>query len=234
MCPQTRPSKVPFIKNNICNENLLFVGLSETWLQSHKESELNIEGYTLFQCDTIRKKKGGGRLTGGTCFYVRNDIACSCEIIFSHSSESVQLLCLHSTIENLALLVIYRQPDDKHHGHPSTPSDFITPLNRVKNLLLAMNPSPDIIFGGDFNLPNAEWPYGIPSSKSSPDERQMLNVLNEFCNDLFMSQHVQTATHKDGNILDLVFTNNSNLIHDCVSIPVLQSTSHHSIVMNYT
>ena len=38
-------------------------------------------------------------------------------------------------------------------------------------------------------------------------------------------------THKDGNILDLVFTNNENLIHDYSVLPVLQSTSHHSIVM---
>merc|ERR1711895_130642 len=50
-------------------------------------------------------------------------------------------------------------------------------------------------------------------------------------NDLCMSQYVQNPTHKDGNILDLVFTNNVNFIHDCVTIPVLQSTSHHHIVM---
>ena len=101
----------------------------------------------------------------------------------------------------------------------------------MKNLLLDINPSPDIIFGGDFNLPNAEWPYGTPSPKCPPDERTMLYTLNEFCNDLCMSQYVQNPTHKDGNILDLVFTNNVNFIHDCVTIPFLQSTSHHHIVM---
>ena len=131
-----------------------------------------------------------------------------------HSSECVQLICLHSSTENLALLAIYRQPDDKQHGHPSTPNDFMIPLNRVKTMLASMTPTPDIIFGGDFNLPHAEWPEGIPSSGCSSDERQMLNALNEFCNDMFMSQHVLSPTHKDGNILDLVFTNNSSLIHD--------------------
>ena len=48
---------------------------------------------------------------------------------------------------------------------------------------------------------------------------------------MLMSQHVILPTHKDGNILDLVFTNNDNLIHECSTIPVLQSTSHHDIVM---
>ena len=210
---------------------MLFVGLSETWLQSHNEAELSIDGYTPFHCDTVRKRKGGGRLTGGVAFYVRNDLASSCEVIFSHSSESVQLMCLYSKSENLALLAIYRQPDDKYHGHPSTPTDFLTPINRVKTLLGSISPMPDIVFGGDFNLPNVIWPQGAPAPGCTPDERIMLNGLNEFCNDLFMSQHVLFPTHKDGNTLDLVFTNNANLIHDCVPVPVLQSTSHHSIVM---
>ena len=222
---------MPFIKSNICSGNLLFVGLSETWLQAHNEAELVIDGYTPFHCDTIRKRKGGGRLTGGVAFYVRNDMASSFDVIFSHSSECVQLMCLYSKSENLALLVIYRQPDDRYHGHPSTPNDFITPINRVKNLLGSMSPIPDIVFGGDFNLPNVKWPEGSPTPGCTSDERQMLNALNEFSNDLFMSQHVNSPTHKDGNILDLVLTNNSSLIHDCVTIPVLQSTSHHSIVM---
>ena len=48
---------------------------------------------------------------------------------------------------------------------------------------------------------------------------------------MFMSQYITLPTHKDGNILDLVFTNNENLIHDSSIVPVLQSTSHHVIVM---
>ena len=46
-----------------------------------------------------------------------------------------------------------------------------------------------------------------------------------------MSQYIQKPTHKDGNTLDLVFTNNEYLIHDYSILPVLQSTSNHSIVM---
>ena len=46
-----------------------------------------------------------------------------------------------------------------------------------------------------------------------------------------MSQYITFPTHKDGNTLDLVFTNNENLIHECSPIPILPSTSHHNIVM---
>ena len=89
---------------------------------------------------------------------------------------------------------------------------------------------PDIIVGGDFNLPHASWPEGLPKSGATVSERQMLNALNEFSNELYLSQIVTKPTHKDGNILDLVFVNNQSLIHDCTNIPVLQSTSHHYIV----
>lgn len=130
ICPQTVQSKVPFIKNNICNKNLLFLGLSETWLhKGHMEAELKIENFTLFRCDSSRKKRNRGRYTGGVCFYVREDIGATFEELYSYSSKTVQLLCIYSKAENMALLVAYRQPDDKSNGNPSTSNDFIIPLN---------------------------------------------------------------------------------------------------------
>jgi len=150
---------------------------------------------------------------------------------YSHTSSSVQLLRVYSNTENLAILVIYRQPDDKSNGNPSTAKDFHTPLKGAKSALAALEPVPNIIFGGDFNLPKSTWPDGLPKPGCSMEERSMLNDLNKFCNEMFMSQYVNQPTHKDGNILDLVFTNNENLIHDYSVLPVLPSTSHHSIVM---
>ena len=127
-------------------------------------------------------------------------------------------------------MVVYRQPDDKYNGHPSSNIDFNIPLKRAKNAILSLNPTPDIIVGGDFNLPHASWPEGIPTDGATVSERSMLNAINDFSNDLFLCQYVRNPTHKDGNILDLVFVNNPILVNSCLSIPVLQSTSHHSIV----
>ena len=121
-------------------------------------AELEIEGFTLYKCNSSRKKKSRGRFTGGVCFYIREDIATSCEVIYSHLSSSVQLLCIYSSSENLALIVIYRQPDDKNNGNPSTAKNFLTPLKGLKLALTALEPIPNIIFGGDFNLPKSTWP----------------------------------------------------------------------------
>ena len=41
----------------------------------------------------------------------------------------------------------------------------------------------------------------------------MLNILNSFYTELYLSQHIHLPTHKDGNVLDLIFTNNKDLIH---------------------
>ena len=164
----------------------------------------------------------------------REDTAVSCEEIYSCSSNSVQLLCLYSKLENLAILVVYRQPDDRANGHPSTANDFINPLIQAKSAISALETVPNIIFGGDFNFPKSTWPDGLPKAGCPIDERLILNALNQFCNDFFMSQYVDIPTHKDGNILDLVFTNNDSIIHNCSTIPVLQSTSHHDIVMVLT
>ena len=81
--------------------NQLFIGLSETWLKNHKDAELEIEGYTIFRCDSARKKAKRVKETGGTTFYVRGDIAIICEPIVKYSLEEVQLLCLYSKVENL-------------------------------------------------------------------------------------------------------------------------------------
>ena len=115
------------------------------------------------------------------------------------------------------IVTTYRQPDDKYHRNPSSPNDFKIALKRLKLALQdinPINPAPDIVMGGDYNLPNAICPHGKPAAKATPDERLMLNDLNEFCNEFLLTQTVHGATHKDGNTLDLVFVNNPELIHE--------------------
>ena len=55
---------------------------------------------------------------------------------------------------------------------------------------------------------------------------EVFNMMDELC----LFQIVDKATHKDGNVLDLVFTNNRSLIHSYECFPTANSISHHSIV----
>ena len=58
-----------------------------------------------------------------------------------------------------------------------------------------------------------KWPDGTPATGTSPDERVMIEDLNNLCQEFFLSQIINKPTHKDGNTLDLVLTNNVKLIH---------------------
>ena len=232
--PKTKPSKVPYVADLIQSSNKLFIGLSETWLKDHCEAELQIEGYTLFQSDRKRKKLSKrGRDSGGVAFYVRNDIAESTNVIYQFSNGVVEALCLYSKIENLILGAVYRQPDDSVNCHRSLNTHFKEMLNGMKESIISLDiPLPDIIIGGDFNLPKISWSNGVLNTLPACPRvvKEMAASLQEFCCTFFLNQFVEKPTHKDGNILDLVLTNNSDLVHDINVNDTLLSITHHKVV----
>ena len=97
-----------------------------------------------------------------------------------------------------------------------------------------MEETPDIIIGVDFNLPHIQWPEGSPMNGCSRDEKEMAELMHEFCSEQLLAQIVHKPTHYQGNILDLILTNNESLIHEYEIIPTLLSISHHSMVKVYT
>ena len=221
---------MPFVRDSLIDKEHLFLGLSETWLHSQKESEYTVEGYTFFGVNSPRIKKSRGRFCGGVGLFVRDDISCSCEPILKYATNAVQIVCLFSKKENLVFASIYRTPDDSAHGNRSTSADLKPAIDRLSEILNSYTPMPDIVIGGDFNLPNAHWRSGSPKDGTPADERGMLNILNEFCTTFSLHQLVTESTHRCGNVLDLVFVNNLDLVHRCAVIPTLNSISDHAMV----
>ena len=99
---------------------------------------------------------------------------------------------------------------------------------------MKLDQTPDIIIGGDFNLPHTSWPECSPKEGSTWNEAEMIATIQEICDELMLTQIVTEPTHYQGNILDLVFTNNESLIHSCTITPTLMSISHHHLVKAYT
>ena len=81
----TVPSKVPFIQDLLREENQLFIALTETWLNEHKNAELLINGYTLFRQDRRRERCRRGR-NSGVAVYMKNDIAADMETVINFSN----------------------------------------------------------------------------------------------------------------------------------------------------
>ena len=230
--PSTVPSKVPFVADLLFEKNQLFMALTETWLHNHQDGELKVEGYKLFRGDRKRVKKSSkGRFSGGVGCYIRMDIACTMEIMVNFSNGVVELLCLYSKVHNLYIAVIYRQPDDRVGNHRSTEKEFQPAIEKLKQSLSCLpDPSPNIFLCGDFNLPHASWPDGSAIPGCPTSERQMLESLVQLQNEFFMNQYITTSTHVDGGILDLVFCNNSAIIHSYDTLHPLRSTSDHFVM----
>ena len=217
LAPQTKPSKIPFIRDILACNSHLFLGLTETWLEHHNDAEVSIESYTLFRQDRPTRKNKKGRHVGGVSLYVLESWAPDADTLLKYSNKAVDILGVHIPSRNIFISVIYRQPDDKAHGNPSSNNEFVEVLNKLKDTITELpSPTPDIIIMGDFNFPHMlpdTWKNGQTRQGIPKDENAMINSMQRVVDEFFLEQLIDTATHQDGNILDLIFTNNADLLH---------------------
>ena len=83
----------------------------------------------------------------------------------------------------------------------------------------------NIIVSGDFNAPDIDW--NTEYSSQSPASDRLLEIIE----DHDLSQHVKEPTRRDGNtqnILDLILSNNSNIIEN---VSVVPGICDHDIVL---
>ena len=79
---------------------------------------------------------------------------------------------------------------------------------------------------GDFNLPDIDWDI------LNGESRHLSNFCGPIC-DLNLCQLVTSSTHKAGNILDLILTNNDQLVYDITVHPSLPTDllSDHFVII---
>ena len=80
------------------------------------------------------------------------------------------------------------------------------------------------IMVGDFNLPGIDWDRGVSDSKG----RQFY----EECREKFLEQHVRETTHINGNILDLVISNNGEIVGEFEMGGRLGNSDHDIIIFH--
>ena len=212
LCPQTKPSPVPYLRDILITENHIFLGLTETWLSTdHKEAELEIEGYKLFRKDRNRVKAKHGRYSGGVAFYIRDDIAPLFKPLLEFSNGVNEALLLYSKHLNMMLSIIYRQPTNPQYRSDAPEfeellSSMISKIETVEGC------TPDLYICGDFNIPHTLSNEILQPTTSC--NGQLLKIFNDFSLLLNLNQIVQKSTHTNGNILDFLLTNNSDTIFD--------------------
>ena len=221
---------MPFIRDTLKEHEMLFITLTETWLRNHLDAELSIEGYTLLRTDRSRPKKRRGRDSGGVGVYIKNSLAPSTKKLLEFSNSVMEIMAVFIAEINIVLVSVYRSPHNPGGGYDSTSRELAQGISKIAEILDALpTPTPDIIVNGDFNLPKTNWPDCVPKAGAPNIEKDMIYAMSGFASRFFLSQVVLEPTHRAGNILDLIFTNNSALFVDIESIPTYPNSSHHLV-----
>ena len=111
-------------------------------------------------------------------------------------------------------IVIYRLPNTKL-------SDFIIILNKIEEIFKELKaPEPTILLSGDFNFPFVKWKRLLnggcaweykTNTNATTDEKQQFEKLIRLCNNQCMLQVIEEHT-REKNTLDLMFTNETNMV----------------------
>ena len=191
------------------------IAISESALHSNvDDTDLLLDGYIHFRRDLPADRQYGGILV-----YVRNSIAC--EEMPDLETIADQLI-IKLTIDNKLIFISsnYR----KHHQDDHELTSYMENFQKSCENIRSQNPFCTIHIG-DFNSHNATW-LNTDTTDSAGEK------LNEIVNDEALVQLVNQPTHVtsvSNTLIDLVITDQPNIINVCSVLPSLDSRCHHQI-----
>ena len=220
-------NKSPFLSDLLQNSESLWCAVTETWLSaviSDSELLVHLPGYQLLRCDRA------GRQRGGVCLLLRDNL--TGEVLDTFSNGVCELLVVRVHQLNTVVAVCYRPPD-------TTLREFEAALSRLDEVLLDLpTPTPTITFMGDLNFPAGVVTWRMEDGAllprvaahrqmevAGPQVRQQCGKLCQLMDKHSMVQIVDRPTHGT-EILDLIWTNNRELVTDIEVTPYLQFTDH--------
>ena len=169
------------------------------------------------------------RSHGGCAAWVRNDL--SPELVVSRSNAWVETLIFKMKILNTVVVLQYRPPDcsvDKFEDALKACKEAIEEVtngdSRIRNIL-------DF---GDYNFPCIKWParkvyvHENTERNNRAGEKKQAEMFLNFQDEYFMDNVIETAT-RGVNILDLISTNNADLIM-CYKVTVNKKLSDHNTI----
>lgn len=180
--------------------NYSIIALTETWLKPCiADAQVILEKYNVFRADRLHRGRGGALL------YIKKDIAIT--ISTSYDDDICQAVFCISPSLKLMIFSAYKPCD-------ASPESFSNMLNFITNCINKCE-HPDsytILVLGDFNFPDLWRTSSEVICAKSTSEIAMQN----FTDTHFLCQYVDVST-REGNILDLCFTNNDRLVYSVKS-----------------
>lgn len=212
--------KINFLRELASSDKPVLIVLTETHLKSEIDNaEINIPNYNLYRSDRIR-------LQGGVAIYVREPFLIDEETVVKFSNDYCEALIIKLKDVNSHIVCVYRPPD-------TSSIKFNECIETINNYFKEKNLQENIIILGDYNFPHLKWnTYDdkiIPTiiSGSSVDNQLQASKLIDFTDSLFCEQLITSPT-RGKNTLDLIFSNNEDLISD-ITISETEISDHNLI-----
>ena len=125
---------------------------------------------------------------------------------------------------DMLLVNIYRPPN--------TPKQlFVEVLERCQEVMEEVDRAKTTMMIGDFNFPFIRWPnktVRVREGEGMSSEKEQAKLLMEWTDGHFLEQMITTPTRKE-NILDLVFTNTTELINRCKTTVNTKMSDHNTL-----
>lgn len=206
------------------------VCITESWLDSSTPNSV-----LLHDCDysIFRKDRPSDKIGGGVCILTKNSTITAVHVPLPGLFNGLEIVCIDILSSASAsstkltldfrLMLCYRPPSS------NTATDSVQYASLMCQCIEAMYPPNSVLLlCGDFNLPKISWS----------------NTRNILCNDatvngrfidlyykLSLHQFVHEPTRlgynsQNNSLLDLIFSNDSNFVHDVVVGPPFASSDH--------
>lgn len=213
---QSLPNKIQELRYRCSQTKPTLVGVTETWLSSNiLDSEVCIEGYTMYRVD---RSHGRG---GGSILYIQNNLQITQvnDPTLVAIPESVWCMVRGNSEKSCLIGVVYRSPNADENTNTCLIRGIQAACARHYNGLLLI---------GDFNYPLDE-----NDNPQSPLSTQFWDTVNE----LGLTEHVQTVTRWKTNNrpsrLDLVLTSEPHMIESLRITDPLGSSDHATIEFRF-
>ena len=183
------------------------------------EAEIAIDGYHA-PFNNLSKE---GR---GICVYVSTKFS-AVEFKYTCTEDFRECVWINLSVgdeDKILLGCLYRSPSSTYENNRN--------LEGMLRSISDMNPKRLIILG-DFNYPNVDWGQCVSTEGDGSDSDFFMECLK----DCYLTQHIDTPTrHREGqqpSILDLILTNEENVVNDIQYLAPLGNSDHCTVLFNY-
>lgn len=216
--------KINYLSEQLENDETKLLVATESHLKPDiLDEEVNIPNFNLYRCDrTI------GTKCGGVALYAHNSLQVSESSIQKYSNSVCEVLMLKIINLNLNVISVYRPPRAKY-------ADFQPCLKKIENYLKEVPATENIMMIGDYNFPFVKW-YEVENtaiykvqSGGTTDEQLQAHALFD-CADNFLMQQMITVPTRINNVLDLIYTNNTDMLSNIKVEPASRKLTDHKII----